>query len=50
SDDEIRTREDNAVADPLANSTLERWNLIAGINREIFTQVFRLVPINPVHS
>jgi phospholipase D1/2 len=49
-DDEIGTREDNAVADPLADSTLELWNRTARVNREIFTEVFRPVPTNLVRS
>lgn len=49
-DDEIGTREDNAVADPLADSTLELWNRTARTNREIFTEVFRPVPTNLVRS
>ncbi|KAG2355827.1 hypothetical protein BDR07DRAFT_1473986 [Suillus spraguei] len=49
-DDEIGTREDNAVADPLADSTLELWNRTARINREVFTEVFRPVPTNLVRS
>ncbi|KAG1880959.1 hypothetical protein F4604DRAFT_1578750 [Suillus subluteus] len=49
-DDEIGTREDNAVADSLADSTLELWNRTARINREIFTEVFRPVPTNLVRS
>jgi phospholipase D1/2 len=49
-DNEIGTREDNAVADPLADSTLELWNRTARTNREIFTEVFRPVPTNLVRS
>lgn len=49
-DNEIGTREDNAVADPLADSTLELWNRTARANREIFTEVFRPVPTNLVRS
>ncbi|KAG1734909.1 uncharacterized protein EDB91DRAFT_1056622 [Suillus paluster] len=49
-DDEIGTPEDNAVADPLADSTLELWNSTARTNREIFTEVFRPVPTNLVRS
>lgn len=49
-DDEVGTREDRAVADPLADSTLELWNRTARQNREIFTEVFRPVPTNLVRS
>lgn len=49
-DNEIGTREDNAVADPIADSTLELWNRTARTNREIFTEVFRPVPTNLVRS
>ncbi|KAG2144421.1 uncharacterized protein EDB93DRAFT_1153427 [Suillus bovinus] len=49
-DSEIGTREDNAVADPLADSTLELWNRTARINREIFTELFHPVPTNLVRS
>lgn len=49
-DNEIGMREDTAVADPLADSTLELWNHTARVNREIFTEVFRPVPTNLVRS
>jgi len=49
-DDEVGTREDRAVADPLADSTLELWNRTARQNREIFTEIFRPVPTNLVRS
>ncbi|OJA19475.1 hypothetical protein AZE42_04918 [Rhizopogon vesiculosus] len=45
-EDEIGTPEDIAVADPLADSTLELWNRTAKRNREIFTEIFRPVPTN----
>ncbi|KAG2106164.1 uncharacterized protein F5147DRAFT_701272 [Suillus discolor] len=45
-----RDAEDTAVADPLADSTLELWNHTARVNREIFTEVFRPVPTNLVRS
>jgi len=49
-DDEIGTREDDIVADPLADRTLDLWNNTARTNREIFTEVFRPVPTNLVRS
>ncbi|KAG1796447.1 uncharacterized protein HD556DRAFT_1234604 [Suillus plorans] len=49
-DNEIGMREDTAVADPLADSTLELWNHTARVNREIFTEVFHPVPTNLVRS
>ncbi|OAX38224.1 phospholipase D/nuclease [Rhizopogon vinicolor AM-OR11-026] len=49
-EDEIGTPEDKAVADPLADSTLELWNRTAKQNREIFTEIFRPVPTNLVRA
>jgi len=49
-ENEIGTPEDDAVADPLADSTLELWNRTARQNREIFTEIFRPVPTNLVRS
>jgi phospholipase D1/2 len=49
-ENEIGTRQDNAVADPLAESTLELWNNTARQNREIFTEIFRPVPTNLVRN
>jgi len=49
-DDEIGTREDDAVADPISNATLALWNETARKNREIFTEVFRPVPTNLVRD
>jgi hypothetical protein len=44
--EEFGTPEDSAVADPIADSTLDLWNNTARKNREIFTEVFRPVPTN----
>jgi hypothetical protein len=49
-DDEIGMPEDNAVADPLSDSTLNLWNDTARTNREIFTEIFRPVPTNLVRD
>jgi phospholipase D1/2 len=49
-DNETSTREDAAVADPLAPSTEALWNDTARRNREIFTEVFRPVPTNLIRS
>ena len=39
---------DLAVADPLADETLDLWNSIARRNPEIFTEIFQPVPTNLV--
>ncbi|KAG2139964.1 hypothetical protein BD769DRAFT_1304901, partial [Suillus cothurnatus] len=49
-DNKIWTQEDSAVADPLADSTLELWNHTARINCEIFKEFFHPVPTNLVCS
>lgn len=49
-DDETRLPGDALVADPLANSTLQLWADTARKNREIFTEVFRIVPTNLVRD
>jgi phospholipase D1/2 len=48
--DETGTPEDNAVADPLADETLNLWYDTARKNREIFTEIFRPVPTNLVRD
>jgi phospholipase D1/2 len=49
-DNEIGSQDDAAVADPLADSTLNLWYDTARKNREIFTEVFRPVPTNLVRD
>ncbi|KIN99261.1 hypothetical protein M404DRAFT_155707 [Pisolithus tinctorius Marx 270] len=49
-DDETELPEDEAVADPLAEQTLNLWNGTARRNREIFTELFRPVPTNLVQT
>ena len=49
-DDEFGAPEDDAVADPIADATLARWNSTAKKNRDIFTEVFRPVPTNLVRD
>ncbi|KAH7921001.1 phospholipase D/nuclease [Leucogyrophana mollusca] len=49
-DDEMGTAEDDAVADPLSDSTQDLLNGTAKKNREIFTELFRPVPTNLVRS
>ena len=49
-DYEIGTDEDAAVADPLADSTLELFDGTARKNRVIFTECFRTVPSNLVRD
>ena len=49
-EDETNLEEDARVADPLSD---EMWNLLnttARVNREVFTELFRPVPSNLVHS
>ncbi|KAH7905548.1 hypothetical protein BJ138DRAFT_1130428 [Hygrophoropsis aurantiaca] len=49
-DDEMDTLEDNAVLDPLSDSTLDLLNGTAKKNRDIFTELFRPVPTNFIRS
>lgn len=49
-DDESELAEDEAVADPLSEETLNLWNGTARKNREIFTELFRPVPTNLVRT
>lgn len=49
-DDETYLPADAAVADPLADETLDLLFNTARRNREIFTELFRPVPTNLVRS
>ena len=49
-EDETYLAEDAAVADPLADETLDLLYNTARRNREIFTELFRPVPTNLVRS
>ncbi|EJC99464.1 phospholipase D [Fomitiporia mediterranea MF3/22] len=49
-DDETATREDELVADPLADETLALFDGTAKKNRGIFTEIFRTVPSNLVRD
>ncbi|KAL4066624.1 hypothetical protein J3A83DRAFT_4098363 [Scleroderma citrinum] len=49
-EDETELPEDAAVADPLADETLNLWNSTARRNREIYTEIFRPVPTNLVRT
>jgi len=49
-EDETRLLEDALVADPLADSFHQLWNDSARQNREIFTELFRIVPTNLVRD
>ena len=49
-EDETYLPEDAAVADPLADETLDLLYNTARKNREIFTELFRPVPTNLVRS
>jgi phospholipase D1/2 len=49
-EDETKLKEDAAVADPLADDTIDLWNNTARQNREIFTEIFRPVPSNLVQN
>lgn len=49
-DDETCMREDQSVADPLADDTNRLLNETAKRNRDIFTEVFRPVPSNLVRD
>ena len=48
--DELGSREDEMVADPLSDDTINLWNNTARKNREIFTEVFRPVPTNLIRK
>nr|GAT61270.1 phospholipase D [Mycena chlorophos] len=48
--DEMGDENDQLVADPIADATLELWNKTAKKNREIFTEIFRPVPSNLVRD
>lgn len=48
--DEIGSKHDRLVADPLSEAALELWNGTARKNREIFTEIFRPVPTNLVRD
>ncbi|KAI0708777.1 phospholipase D/nuclease [Cerioporus squamosus] len=49
-EDETGQQEDEIVADPLSDDTINLWNNTARKNREIFTEVFRPVPTNLIRS
>ncbi|KAK7436200.1 hypothetical protein VKT23_019277 [Stygiomarasmius scandens] len=49
-EDETETPEDQLVADPLADETLNLWKDTARKNREVFTEIFRPVPTNLVRD
>ncbi len=49
-DDETDQPEDQTVADPLSDDTINLWNNTARKNREIFTEVFRPVPTNLIRK
>ena len=48
--DETDDPEDQRVADPLSDQTLNLWYDTARKNREIFTEIFRPVPTNLVRD
>lgn len=48
--DETGQDEDQLVADPLSDETIDLWNNTARRNREIFTEIFRPVPTNLIRS
>jgi hypothetical protein len=49
-EDETHLEEDALVADPLSDRLLNLLNTTAGINREVFSEVFRSLPSNKVHN
>ena len=49
-EDETDSREDELVADPLADETLDLFDSTAKKNRAIFTEIFRPVPTNLVRD
>ncbi|KAF8523531.1 phospholipase D [Hysterangium stoloniferum] len=48
--DRTESWEDQQVADPLSQETMDMWRGIAKRNRDIFTEVFRPVPSDLVHN
>ena len=48
--DETHEREDELVADPISEETMNLWNGTARKNRAIFQEVFRPVPTNLIRS
>jgi len=50
SKDETNLEEDARVADPLSDETMNLLNTTARVNREVFTELFRPVPSNLVHT
>ncbi|KAI0628314.1 phospholipase D/nuclease [Trametes polyzona] len=49
-DDETDQDEDQLVADPISDDTMNLWQNTARSNREIFTEIFRPVPTNLIRS
>lgn len=49
-DDEMGSKEDKQVADPLSDETVQLWNETARENRQTFTDIFRPVPTDLVHD
>jgi len=49
-EDQIGDPYDDLVADPLADSALQLWNDTARKNREVFTDIFKIVPTNLVRD
>lgn len=47
-EDTFGTPEDEAVADPLSDKTIDLWNATAKKNTEIFAKVFKPVPSDKV--
>lgn len=49
-DNEIGTREDNAVADPLSDHFQGLWISTAQKNRAIFSELFKTIPNNIIRN
>ncbi|KAI9461871.1 hypothetical protein F5148DRAFT_1214478 [Russula earlei] len=49
-EDETNLEDDTRVVDPLSDALLNLLDTTARVNREVFTELFRLVPTNLVHN
>ena len=49
-EDETYINDDARVADPLSDEFMKLLNTTARVNREVFTELFRPIPSNPVRN
>jgi phospholipase D1/2 len=48
--DQLHSKEDQLVADPLSSDTINLWTSTARVNRDVFTEIFRPVPSDLVRD